>query len=118
MDTRELIRRDRENHKFKLETLDELPTNVMKQVNGAISDAMDEARASIGLVSELEWFGFQVQPRRCIWRSYLKSPASSQVVQDACRLLGLEDVSLLGPSVGKLIKAVQVLPRLERFVNR
>lgn len=41
-----------------------------------------------------------------------------QVVQDACRLLALQDVSLLATSVEKLVKAVQVLPRLERFVNR
>lgn len=41
-----------------------------------------------------------------------------QVVQDSCRLLALQDVSLLSSSVSKLVKAVQMLPRLERFVNR
>ena len=44
--------------------------------------------------------------------------AVPQVLQDLCRLLGLQDVSLLGPSVAKLTKVVQMLPRLERFVNR
>lgn len=71
VDTRELMRRDRGNHRLKLDRLEELPTAVLKQV-----------------------------------------------VQDACRLLSLQDVSLLGSSVSKLIKAVQMLPRLERFVNR
>ncbi|CAM9145127.1 unnamed protein product [Ectocarpus sp. 4 AP-2014] len=70
VDTRELMRRDRGNHRLKLDRLEELPTAVLKQV-----------------------------------------------VQDACRLLSLQDVSLLGSSVSKLIKAVQMLPRLERFVN-
>lgn len=45
-------------------------------------------------------------------------PIYMQVLQEGCRILGLEDVSLLGPSVEKLTKVVQVLPRLERFVNR
>lgn len=71
VDTRELMRRDRGNHRLKLDRLEELPTAVLKQV-----------------------------------------------VQDTCRLLSLQDVSLLGSSVSKLIKAVQMLPRLERFVNR
>eukprot|EP00904_Undaria_pinnatifida_P009250 jgi/Undpi1/5455/HiC_scaffold_2.g00734.m1 len=70
VDTRELMRRDRGNHRLKLDKLDELPSAVMKQV-----------------------------------------------LQDACRLLALQDVSLLGPSVAKLTKVVQMLPRLERFVN-
>ncbi|CAM9146579.1 unnamed protein product [Ectocarpus fasciculatus] len=70
VDTRELMRRDRGNHRLKLDRLEELPTAVLKQV-----------------------------------------------VQDTCRLLSLQDVSLLGSSVSKLIKAVQMLPRLERFVN-
>lgn len=32
VDTRELMRRDRGNHRLKLDMLDELPTTVMKQV--------------------------------------------------------------------------------------
>lgn len=71
VDTKELIRRDKGNHRLKLDRLEELPTTVFKQV-----------------------------------------------VQDSCRLLALQDVSLLSSSVSKLIKAVQMLPRLERFVNR
>ncbi|CAM9374864.1 unnamed protein product [Scytosiphon promiscuus] len=70
VDTRELMRRDRGNHRLQLDRLEELPTTVLKQV-----------------------------------------------VQDVCRLLSLQDVSLLSSSVSKLIKAVQMLPRLERFVN-
>ena len=46
------------------------------------------------------------------------SIALKQVVQDSCRVLALQDVSLLSSSVAKLVKAVQMLPRLERFVNR
>lgn len=71
VDTKELMRRDRGNHRLKLDRLEELPAAVLKQV-----------------------------------------------VQDSCRLLALQDVSLLSSSVSKLIKAVQMLPRLERFVNR
>ncbi|CAM9345515.1 unnamed protein product [Discosporangium mesarthrocarpum] len=71
VDTRELIRQDRENHRLKLDRLDGLPTAVMKQV-----------------------------------------------LQETCRTLSLTDVSLVGPSVAKLTQVVQVLPRLERFVNR
>lgn len=71
MDTGELIRRDRENHRLKLDRLEELPLDILKTV-----------------------------------------------VQDSCRLLALQDVSLLSSSVSKLIKAVSLLPRLERFVNR
>lgn len=37
VDTRELMRRDRENHRLKLDRLDELPTNVMKQVNRIVA---------------------------------------------------------------------------------
>eukprot|EP00903_Cladosiphon_okamuranus_P020006 g18377.t1 len=70
VDTAELIRRDKENHRLKLDRLDELPTTVL-----------------------------------------------AQVVQDSCRLLALQDISLLSSSISKLIKAVQMLPRLERFVN-
>lgn len=39
VDTRELMRRDRGNHRLQLDKLDQLPTAVMKQVkyyNGAI----------------------------------------------------------------------------------
>lgn len=50
--------------------------------------------------------------------SNVASCVLKQVVQDSCRLLALQDVSLLSSSVSKLIKAVQMLPRLERFVNR
>lgn len=71
MDTAELMRRDRENHRLKLDRLEELPLEILKQV-----------------------------------------------LQDTCRLLALEDVSLLSSSVSKLIRAVSLLPRLERFVNR
>ncbi|KAH9101429.1 hypothetical protein LEN26_015235 [Aphanomyces euteiches] len=40
-----------------------------------------------------------------------------EIIQDICRQLELTDITLIGPSVAKMISVVQAIPRLEKFVR-
>lgn len=51
VDTRELMRRDRENHRLKLDRLNELPSTVMKQASptfyvGSFTGRIEEEKVS------------------------------------------------------------------------
>ncbi|ETV93992.1 hypothetical protein, variant 6 [Aphanomyces invadans] len=47
----------------------------------------------------------------------LPKEACLDVIQDICRQLDLTDVTLIGPSVAKLISVVQAVPRMEKFIH-
>ena len=39
------------------------------------------------------------------------------ILQDACRALRVNDVSLIAPAIAKLTKVLSLMPRLDRFVR-
>ncbi|RHY15612.1 hypothetical protein DYB36_012004, partial [Aphanomyces astaci] len=87
-----------------------------QQVAVTHANTLDDLRQYMG-TAELIYRDKQNAKLHLNRLSTLPKEACLEVMQDICRQLDLTDVTLIGPSVAKLISVVHAVPRMEKFIR-
>ncbi|ETV66416.1 hypothetical protein, variant [Aphanomyces astaci] len=87
-----------------------------QQVAVTHANTLDDLRQYMG-TAELIYRDKQNAKLHLNRLSTLPKEACLEVMQDICRQLDLTDVTMIGPSVAKLISVVHAVPRMEKFIR-